>query len=127
MILRRSALLTGLIVMLAMAAPAFAQGGRSDINGAVFDADKAVLPGVTVTATNEATGLERVVVSSSDGRFTIPTLVPGTYTIKTELAGFQLTTLTGLVLNVGQELTINVTMQVAGVKETLVVSGQSPI
>ena len=127
MILRRSALLTGVMAMLAMAAPVFAQGGRSDINGTVFDADKAVLPGVTVTAINQDTGLERVVVSSTDGRFTIPTLVPGTYTIKAELQGFQLTTLTGLVLNVGQELTINVTMQVAGVAETLVVTGQSPI
>ena len=127
MILRRSALLTGVMAMLAMAAPVFAQGGRSDINGTVFDADKAVLPGVTVTAINQDTGLERVVVSTTDGRFTIPTLVPGTYTIKAELQGFQLTTLTGLVLNVGQELTINVTMQVAGVAETLVVTGQSPI
>src|SRR5262245_66551395 len=102
MIFRRSALLTGLIVTLAMAAPVFAQGGRSDINGTVFDADKAVLPGVTVTATNQDTGLERVVVSSTDGRFTIPTLVPGTYRIKAELSGFQQTTLTDLVLNVGQ-------------------------
>ena len=127
MILRRSALLTGLMVMLAMAAPVFAQGGRSDINGTVFDADKAVLPGVTVTATNQDTGLERAVVSSSDGRFTIPTLVPGTYTIKAELQGFQLTTLTGLVLNVGQELTINVTMQLAGVAETLTVTAATPL
>jgi carboxypeptidase family protein len=72
-------------------------------------------------------GSERVVTSSSDGRFTIPTLVPGIYSIKAELPGFQLTTLAGLVLNVGQELTINVTMQVAGVTESLVVTGQSPI
>ena len=77
-----------------------------------------MLPGVTVTATNQDTGLERVVVSNSDGRFTIPTLPPGTYTIKAELQGFQSTMLTGLVLNVGQELTMNLTLQVAGVAES---------
>ena len=119
MIRRCPALLAGLIVLLAFAAPALAQGGRSEINGTVVDAGKAVLPGVTVTATNQDTGLERAAVSSSEGKFTIPTLLPGTYTIKAELQGFQVTNLTGLVVNVGQELTVNLTLQVAGVAETL--------
>ena len=60
MIRRCPAVLAGLIVLLAVAPPALAQGGRSEINGTVVDAGKAVLPGVTVTATNQDTGLERV-------------------------------------------------------------------
>ena len=60
MMRRCLAVLAGLIVLLAFAAPALAQGGRSEINGTVVDAGKAVLPGVTVTATNQDTGLERV-------------------------------------------------------------------
>lgn len=119
--------LTGLVVLLSFAPPAFAQGGRSEIHGTIVDAGKAVLPGVTVTATHQDTGLERAVVSSGDGKFTIPTLLPGTYTIKADLPGFQLTSLTGLVLNVGQELSVELTMQLAGVAETLTVTGQAPL
>ena len=121
------AVLAGLIVLLAVAPPALAQGGRSEINGTVVDAGKALLPGVTVTATNQDTGLERVTVSSTEGKFTLPTLLPGTYTIKAELQGFQVTNLTGIVVNVGQELTVNLTLQVAGVAETVTVTGQTPL
>ena len=110
-----------------LASPAFAQGGRSEITGTVVDQAKAVLPGVTVTVVNEATGLERTAVTSGDGRFVIPTLVPGTYTIKAELQGFQTMTQTGVVLNVGQELAVNLTLGVAGLAETVTVTGESPL
>jgi hypothetical protein len=114
MMRRCPALFAGLIVLLTFASPALAQGGRSEINGTVVDAEKAVLPGVSVTAINQDTGLERTTVSGVEGKFTIPTLVPGTYTLKAELSGFQVTNLTGIVVNVGQELTVNLTLQVAG-------------
>jgi outer membrane receptor for ferrienterochelin and colicin len=127
MIRRYPTLLTGLIVWLAMASPAFAQGGTSEINGTVVDSAKAVLPGVTVTATNQNTGLERAVVTGGEGRFTIPTLPPGTYSIKAELPGFQVMVMNGLVVNVGQELTVNLTLQVAGIAESVTVTGASPI
>ncbi len=109
------------------AATALAQGGRTEITGTVVDQGKAVLPGVTITVTNEATGLERTAVTSGDGRFVIPTLVPGTYTIKAELQGFQTMTQTGLLLNVGQEVAINLTLNVAGLAETVTVTGESPL
>jgi hypothetical protein len=106
---------------------AFAQGGRTEITGTVVDRDKAVLPGVTVTVVNEATGLQRTATTSPDGRFVIPTLVPGTYTVKAELASFQTVTQTGVVLNVGQEVTLNLTMALAGLAETITVTGESPL
>ena len=53
--------------------PALAQGGRAEINGTVTDAQKAVLPGVTVTVTNEDTGLMREAVDRCDtGRYRHP-------------------------------------------------------
>ncbi len=117
----------GLIFTLVCAVTAAAQGGRSEINGTVADAQKAMLPGVTVTAINQDTGLERVTVTSTDGKFTIPTLLPGTYTIKAELQGFQVTNLSGIVVNVGQELTVGITLQLAGVAETITVNGTTPL
>ncbi|MSO63277.1 MAG: TonB-dependent receptor [Acidobacteria bacterium] len=127
MVRRCYSLFASLIVLLSLASSAAAQGGRSEITGTVSDAGKAVLPGVTITVTNQDNGLERTIVSSGDGKFTIPTLVPGTYTIKAELSGFQATTITGLILNVGQELSVNLTMQLAGVAETVTVTGQSAL
>ena len=59
------------------------------INGAVTDASGALLPGVTVEATNVATGATRTAVSSADGLYTIPLLTPGVYTVKASLQGFR--------------------------------------
>jgi hypothetical protein len=117
----------GSLLVLAGAGTALAQAGRAEINGTVFDQEKAVLPGVTITVTEESTGLSRDTVSSGDGTFIIPTLLPGRYTIKADLPGFQSTTQTGIVVAVGQELTINLTLQVGGLQETITVTGASPL
>ena len=82
----------------AAAAPVLAQGGRAEINGTVTDAQKAVLPGATVTVTNEATGLTREAVTDAEGRYVIPQLLPGPYTVKADLSGFQQTVRTGMVV-----------------------------
>src|SRR5690242_9869129 len=121
--IKRCPAVVALMFLLVVAPHALAQGGRAEINGTVVDSAKALLPGVTVTAINQDTGLERSAVTGAEGKFTIPTLVPGNYTLKAELQGFQLTNLTGIVVNVGQELTVNMTMQVAGVAETITVTG----
>ena len=116
-----------LIVVGFLASTVFAQGGNAVINGTVFDQAKSVLPGVTITVTNEATGISREAVSGPEGHFVVPTLLPGTYTIQTTLAGFQGQRREGIVVRIGQELTIDLTMSVAGVAEQIVVSAQAPI
>jgi Carboxypeptidase regulatory-like domain len=73
---------TSLILLIAVGAcltatPVFAQGGTVDVSGTVFDQSKAVLPGVTVTLVNENTGQQRTAVTADDGRFSMPTLLPG--------------------------------------------------
>ena len=68
--------------VLGAALPAVAQGGRAEINGTVMDAQKAVLPGATVTVTNEDTGLMREAITDSAGRYVLPQLLPGPYTVK---------------------------------------------
>ena len=111
----------------ATATPVFAQGGTADVTGSVVDQQMAVLPGVTVTVVNEATGQQRTAVTEIDGRFTIPTLLPGTYTVTAELQGFQTTKQQGLVLAVGQEVAVNLTMRLAGVQENVVVTAETPL
>lgn len=79
-----------LLVMLAITAAAgFAQTSTSRISGTVTDPSGAVVPGATVTATNEATGVAQTQVSSEGGLFSFPSMTPGKYTIKVELTGFK--------------------------------------
>jgi hypothetical protein len=115
------------LVVIACTLTVHAQGGRAEITGTITDAGKAVLPGVSITATNEGTALERSTVTGPEGRYTIPSLLPGTYTIRAELSGFQTARRTGVVLNVGQEATLNLQLEIAGVSENLTVTAQAPL
>ena len=55
----------------------------------IVDQSQAVLPGATVPSCHAATGIERAVVTGPDGRFVVPTLTPGLYTVMVDLSGFQ--------------------------------------
>jgi outer membrane receptor protein involved in Fe transport len=116
-----------MLLVTAFATAAAAQGGRAELSGTIIDQAKAVLPGVTVTVTNESTGQTRQAVTSGEGRFVIPTLLPGRYTIKAELQAFDTATRTGLVLGVGQELSVVLTLNLAGVREEVTVTAQTPV
>ena len=74
-------------VVLTMSGAAFAQA-TSTFNGRVLDQGNAVLPGVTVTATNTSTGVVRTTVTNGEGAYGMPGLDPGIYDVKTELPGF---------------------------------------
>src|SRR6476659_1725745 len=127
---RRSFFVVGCLITcftLGASAPLLAQGGRAEINGTVSDAQKAVLPGVTVTVTNEDTGLMREAVTDGTGRYVIPQLLPGPYTIKADLSGFQPMTRSNMVVRVGEELTVPLSLSLAGVAETLVVTAEAPL
>jgi hypothetical protein len=113
--------------LLALAPPLHAQQGTAEIGGKITDEQGAVLPGVTVVITNEATGVFREVTTSGDGNYFVPQLVPGTYKINVKLAGFRTTERGGLILQVGKTLTINLTMPVGGLEETVLVNAASPL
>jgi outer membrane receptor protein involved in Fe transport len=118
-------LIVGMIV--GLAAGASAQAGSAEVRGSLVDTGGGVLPGATVTATEQNTGLQRVVMSDGQGRFVIPTLPPGTYSVKVELPSFQSQLREKLVLGVGQEISLEFTMAPASLSEEVTVRGETPL
>src|SRR4051812_16347725 len=89
-------------VLLLTSASTLAQQGTGELRGRVVDSQGAVLPGVTVVARNEASGLFRELVSGPDGSFFMSALTPGTYELTGELAGFKKYQRKGVRVEVGK-------------------------
>jgi hypothetical protein len=119
------ALLVG--VLLPAAATAQARLTGADVQGTVRDESGAVLPGVTVTATNAETGLVRTALTGGEGRYVIPALPPGTYRISAELQGFGTATRQGVVLVLGQLATADFGLKVAGGHEEVTITAEGAV
>ena len=125
----RGKFLVGLAVVLslALAAPAWAQQA-SGIAGVVRDSAGLAMPGVTVEAASPAL-IEKVrsAVSDGEGRFTIVDLRAGVYTVTFTLPGFSTVRREGVELGTGFTATVNVTMAVGALEETITVTGAAPV
>ena len=102
-----------------------ARATAADLSGVVRDESNAVVPGATVTATNAASGLERTSVSGQDGRYSIPALPPGVYSVRCALSGFGTQVAAQAVLALGQAAELDFTLQVAGRSEEVTVLAES--
>jgi len=105
----------------------FAQTNAGSLSGRVSDGSGAALPGVTVTATNEATGFNRTVISETDGSYRFASLPIGTYDVTADLAGFGSLTTKNVEVNVSTDRTLNITLKQATVKEQITVTAASPL
>ncbi len=108
---------------ISLASPAFAQTTTATLRGKVSDGQAGVLPGATVTARQTHTNTSRASVTSELGQYVIPNLPPGPYDILVELPRFATTRRSALVLQVGQEVTIDFVLTLATVQETIEVVG----
>ena len=115
------------VLLCAAATPSLAQQGTAEIGGKVADQQGAVLPGVAIVVTNVDSGVFREAVSGADGSYFASQLVPGRYRVSAKLAGFQSFERSGLVLQVGKTLTINISLGVGGIEETVSVTAESPL
>jgi hypothetical protein len=113
------------LLMACTATSALAQ--EASIVGTVADESKAVLPGVTITATEELKGTQVVSVTDERGNYRFVQLTPGTYKVQAELAGFGNVVVEKIQLLVGQTATVPIVLKVAALTETLTVTGESPL
>ena len=118
--LRATALLLALLLA-AGASPTLAQTGTSRITGTVVDSTGAVVPGASVTALNEATGIAQTQTTTDAGLYSFASLPVGTYTITVEKSGFKTSKLTGHTLEVNTPLDVNVTLATGEVSEVVTV------
>jgi len=116
------------LVLLLTGANAWAQAGSTaQISGTVKDSSGGVLPGVDVTATQTDTGQKRNAITEADGSYSIPNLPTGPYKVEAMLQGFRTFVQTGIVLQVGARPTLNVTMTIGAVAESVTVQASTPL
>lgn len=124
--LRRSASVAAVSLALAATLSTAAQTTTARLTGVVTDPSGAVLANATVTITNRATGQVRTVETNSDGLYTAVSLPPAAYDVAVTANGFSSTQQKNLVLAVGQELTENYTLPLAGAETSVTVdAGQT--
>jgi len=106
--------------------PLFAQrSDRATISGVVSDPQGSPVPGATVTVKNEDTGVETVHTTNESGAYTSPPLVLGRYSVSVDLSGFKKAVTSGVVLQGGDALRLDVTLQVGALTESVEVVGAS--
>lgn len=120
-----------LLVLLLCLGPAFAsaQTGQSfgEITGRVLDEQGGVLPGVTITLSGPGIMGAQTAVSNEHGAYRFPAVPSGTYKITFELGGFATSVREGVIVAVRSTVTIDGTMKVAALSETLTITGLSPV
>lgn len=117
--------LAGLLTLTSI--PAAAQGQSSAVQGRVVDESGSALPGVVVLVTHQGSGTFRQVVSNPDGSYFVTGILPGPYRITAELTGFKKYERPDVLLTVGNTATLDITLGLGGVEESITVSAVSPL
>jgi Carboxypeptidase regulatory-like domain len=115
------------LLLLLTSARLYAQLGTATISGAVMDSSGAVIAGAQVSAVNTATSFQRATASNTLGEFSLPGLSPGTYDLTVRVEGFKTFQQRGLILQVDQNASLRVALEVGQVTETVEITGQAPL
>lgn len=121
-------LLTGLclivLVYLSASGPLWAQAGTATVTGTATDASGAALVGAKIQATNVGTNVVQSTITDAQGRYTIPDLPVGTYSVQATQSGFRTVIHAGITLSVGSSSVVDFSLPVGEVSQTVSVEGQ---
>ena len=104
------------------AALALGQTVSGQISGTVFDASGAVVPGADVTVRSRGTGVTQKRVTNESGYYVATDVLPGTYEVSVEMAGFRRSVQSSVTLNANSKITVNVTLTPGASSEVVEVS-----
>ncbi|MBZ5702466.1 MAG: carboxypeptidase-like regulatory domain-containing protein [Acidobacteriia bacterium] len=117
------------VLLVALLAPplAHAQSTGGRIRGTVLDASGGSVAAATVILTNEATGAKRDAQSSGTGEYMFLEVPVGSYQVEVQMTGFKKYLRKGIVLQLNEVLSLDITLQVGGSAETVEVTGAPPL
>src|SRR5438045_149049 len=113
---------SAMVVVVLVCVNNFAQTTNATLGGTVSDPTRALIPGVTVTATNTQTGIVTTSVTNETGAYQFASLQTGIYKVTAELPGFQTQTYNAVTLGVAQQVRLNFTLQIGTQSQTVEVS-----
>ncbi len=113
--------------LLLFALSGLAQESRGSIVGRVTDSTGAVVPGVHVKATNQATNVSATAVTNADGNYQIRFLNPGMYAVDVSLTGFKTFERRNIELRINDRLGLDVVLEVGDVSEKMAVTAETPL
>jgi hypothetical protein len=114
------------VLAILLSAAAAAQETRGNISGTIRDS-QGVIPGASVKITNGDTKVSQSLVTNGSGYYEAPLLIPGTYAVSVQVQGFKTATREGIVIGVGQQVNVSLTLEVGGVTEEVKVTAEAPL
>jgi hypothetical protein len=114
-----------LVALMMVSGAALAQESTAELRGRVLDAQGGALPGVTITITNQATGVYREIVSNGDGTYFATALAPGVYSIAAELSGFKKYMRNDVRLDLGRTTTLDLQLEIGALTESVDVRAET--
>jgi hypothetical protein len=125
--IRKAVQLLGVVVaVLLISLPVFPQGSQGTIQGSVFDQTGGAVAGATVTIIDPARGSSKVLTTDSAGAYNSQNLTPGAYTVRGEAKGFQTVEHANVLVEVGQNIRVDLTLQPGAQTQTITVTSEAP-
>jgi hypothetical protein len=123
--LRRFMMITSLVFVFGIASTCRAQNAA--LNGVIVDQSGAAIPGVSVSVTEDSTGLHREVRTGKTGAYSVPELPPGKYSLRASQQGFETTERRGVELFVGAVTRLDFRLKLGQASDTVVVTADAPL
>jgi len=124
---RAAQLLCCVLGVLLLSLPAFSQGSSGRILGTVTDSSGGVVAGATVSVVDVDRGVTRTLTTDDAGVYNAPNLTPGTYTVRVEAKGFKKLERQNVVIEVGHEVRVDLTVQPGEQNQTVTVTESIPL
>jgi hypothetical protein len=108
-------------------APLFSQGNQGRITGTITDQTGGAISGATVTVKDVQRGISRDLTTGDTGEYNAPNLLPGTYSVRSEAKGFKAVERQNILVEVGKELRVDISLQPGEVSQTITITEAPPL